>query len=1017
GEALITALDGSEADLTDVTVTGGVKLEVADGDAEVAAGFELADSVDYTVAGGNVLDVTAADSLGGSSTTFTVETGSTLTATGEQLDGISVDGQGEVIVTDLDGIGSDLTSVDVDGGVTLDVADGDATVESDFQLVATGVVYTVAGDNTLDVTASETLGAETLVVEADTTLRANAAQLADDTVTGEGEVTLTDLDGSNDDLSAVTVEGGVTLDVAEADAAVDTSFTLAAGIDYTVAGGAELDVTAATALGADSVSVEAGSTLRATAEQLDGATVDGDGQVVVTDLEDPVDADLSGITAATTLVLTDNVALATDGRLPTAAVTLDGSYELDANAATDFDATSVEVPTGASLLATADQLDGVPVTGDGSVTVSGLDGATADLSEVAAGSVVLDTEGESATFEGTLADRTYEVVGDGSLDLTEATIDTTFELQADTDLVLLASQVGNDGGTQVTDTGTASVVTVEGLEDQPDADLSGIAVETLQAQVAVGGGVVLSGDLNGAELAITDTTEPSGTLEIADAGDVGSIDFNARDVDVLMTREQFDTLEGSTGGDNATVRFATEGASATWSGGSLDRVRLEDGSSPDFALNGLTDTIGEIQLDDATLRDMDLDFDGSTAVRVTNAEALESVSLTGNTDLEGTLILDSDQDLTLSEAESTSPGITAEGSAFTLRGEGAGAHRIQTGEQQRPLDVRDVTESVSLVAGAGGLTLEKTAGGDVPTVAVDTLDSLTLDSSQGDLDIIGAGGGSRTIGNEVDPVSVGNVELRLGDGDVSVTGGSFDVGTGSSLGVSGAGTATIERLSLDAEGGTYTVNVDDLNSHLVLEDASDISLGGGTLALDGGDDDAGQVSIGAEGALSLGNGTLDLSEYEVLGNTPGLSASLSTENDAFVSLGNAEQAFDLTGGGSFTFAADQGDNGEVSITGFDAGDTSGGEVLDFDAFEWDVNTADANGDGETFDDLMGSLDAQDDSWTLFDTNGEDALLTFTRDGDDVVVADGGDGGFDGEITLVGVADDLKEENFNFANNA
>ncbi|MFP4263538.1 MAG: hypothetical protein ACLFRS_09285, partial [Halomonas sp.] len=405
------------------------------------------------------------------------------------------------------------------------------------------------------------------------------------------------------------------------------------------------------------------------------------------------------------------------------------------------------------------------------------------------------------------------------------------------------------------------------------------------------------------------------------------------------------------------------------------------------------------------------------AVRVTNAEALESVSLTGNTDLEGTLILDSDQDLTLSEAESTSPGITAEGSAFTLRGEGAGAHRIQTGEQQRPLDVRDVTESVSLVAGAGGLTLEKTAGGDVPTVAVDTLDSLTLDSSRGDLSLIGAGGGSRTIGNEVDPVSVGNVELRLGDGDVSVTGGSFDVGTGSSLGVSGAGTATIERLSLDAEGGTYTVNVDDLNSHLVLEDASDISLGGGTLALDGGDDDAGQVSIGAEGALSLGNGTLDLSEYEVLGNTPGLSASLSTENDAFVSLGNAEQAFDLTGGGSFTFAADQGDNGEVSITGFDAGDTPGGEVLDFDAFEWDVNTADANGDGETFDDLMGSLDAQDDSWTLFDTNGEDALLTFTRDGDDVVVADGGDGGFDGEITLVGVADDLKEENFNFANNA
>ena len=161
----------------------------------------------------------------------------------------------------------------------------------------------------------------------------------------------------------------------------------------------------------------------------------------------------------------------------------------------------------------------------------------------------------------------------------------------------------------------------------------------------------------------------------------------------------------------------------------------------------------------------------------------------------------------LLESVSTVPGIEAEGASFTLQGEGLGRHVVRTGDDERPLDVSDVTGVASVVAGAGGLVLEKTAGGNVPTISVDALSNLVLDASQGDLEVVGAGGGSRTIGKESGMTNaVDSLELTLGAGDVSVTGGSLDVGSGTSLSVSGAGTATIERLALDTGGGTYTVD-------------------------------------------------------------------------------------------------------------------------------------------------------------------------------------------------------------------
>ena len=1029
GDVTVSGLDTSAADLSSVVNTGqAITLDVAGGDAAVAAGFDLANGIAYTVTGGNRLDLTQADTIGDITTTFTVEAGSSLRATAEQLDGITVNGGGSVMVAGLDGSDADLSKVTVTGGVTLDTADGDAMLAAGSSL-AIGVDYTIAGGNALDVTAepaSVFQGIGSLTVDAGTTLIATSAQLDSVPVNGAGSATVIGLDASTADLGGVTVDGGVSLNVSGGDAAVAAGFDLANGIDYSVTGGNGLDLTLADTIGdpTTTFTVEAGSSLRATAAQLDGMVVDGAGQVVVTDLDATTGADLSGITAGTTIVMDGDVTLVAGGRLPAAAIELQGSHTLDVTAADPaFDATSVVVPAGAALSATADQLDNVTVTGTGTVTVSGLDGSAADLGGIDATTVQLDVGTANESFVGTLADRSYDVVGGGTLDLSGATMSTTFELEDGTDLVLLASQVGNDGSTAITDSGTSDV-TVQALEDQPDADLSGIAVAgTIYSEVLVGTGVTLSGDLNGAALRLTDSTDPSGTLDISAADNVQGIDFGLLDVAVRMTETQFDGMTGSTNGANATVRFATADTTAEWNGGALELLRLEDGSSDAFELTGLNDDIGEIQLDDANLRDMSLVFDTAATtktLRVTSADALESVSLTGSTALDGTVILDSDQSLQLLESVSTVPGIEAEGASFTLQGEGLGRHVVRTGDDERPLDVSDVTGVASVVAGAGGLVLEKTAGGNVPTISVDALSNLVLDASQGDLEVVGAGGGSRTIGKESGMTNaVDSLELTLGAGDVSVTGGSLDVGSGTSLSVSGAGTATIERLALDTGGGTYTVDVSDLGSHLVLEDASLISLGsGGTLSLDGGADDAGQVTIGTSGALNLGSGVLDLDDYTVLGGTPGLTANLLTNADARVQLGNAEQTFDLAGNGGFTFGVNTADNGDVSVTGFDAGDVGvDAEKLDFTGFSWSVDTGDVNGSGnpgaETFDAAMDGLAADGDSWTLYDTTGSDALLTFTREGSDVVITNAGDGGFAGEITLVGVGDDLDDANFGF----
>lgn len=126
-----------------------------------------------------------------------------------------------------------------------------------------------------------------------------------------------------------------------------------------------------------------GQTLSATAAQVAGKTIDGDGTVAVTALESTLNADLSGITATT---VTAAVATATGtpltftGKFGKAVVSASGDGTLNIDSA-DMGTASFAMASGTTLQGSAAKLGGVSATGTGFVEVTALD-ASADLSSL-----------------------------------------------------------------------------------------------------------------------------------------------------------------------------------------------------------------------------------------------------------------------------------------------------------------------------------------------------------------------------------------------------------------------------------------------------------------------------------------------------------------------------------------------------------------------------------------------------------------------------------------------------------
>jgi hypothetical protein len=379
-------LSATQADTAIVGGTGTVIITGASGTLSSDFAGLTNDNVILEVS--DPLDVTQATLDG---IDFDIAEAGELTVAASQLSGSSLEGTGSVRIL-LDDLQADLSTLGLGSG--LDVT---TVVNSDS---GTGTFTGSFGDTSVE-------------VESGATLTTAAAHLDGVQVTGDGDVIATNPAGTLD-LSRVDVTGGQTINVTRSGQAVSGD------------------------LGTFSVNLADGATFTVNADTVDGVSVSGAGDLVVTGLDASTSsADFSDIsnTGATTFVVTGSLTLTSE--LPSDSV--------------------VTVNAGQTLTLASDLLTDQLVLGNGNVTVQLTDGQ-ADLS-------LLIVSGETLA---TVAPQT-------DLDLQAANLgDVPIVVDAGSTITLTAEQAN---GRTVTGDGTVEIV---GLNDFPEANLDGIQTEIIQ---------------------------------------------------------------------------------------------------------------------------------------------------------------------------------------------------------------------------------------------------------------------------------------------------------------------------------------------------------------------------------------------------------------------------------------------------------------------------------------------------------------------------------------------------------
>ena len=648
GEITITGL-ANATDLSNVAASGTVAATVTAG-IDVSGNTTLGNVDSYTVEAAGTLTLSAAQasgkpitgagnvavvalgsdpvdlsmvSVGGSQTAtvqqgttlaattnlagfdLVVAAGQTLTLTADQANGLSISGDGTVVVTDPGGTAFDLSGITVSGDKTLSLADS-LTLATGTDLGAFSV--TVAAGETLTLSPTQAggravTGAGNVAVTnltADTDL-ANIA--ATGTVVAEVSSTV-DVTGNANlgTVDAFEVTGALTLSAAQANGlVVEGTGTVAvanlgaAPVDLTgIAATAtaaipsgNVTLAATTDLGSVAITVASGATLSLLASQADGAAISGAGDVTVTALAGDGDTDLSGVDPSGTLT-----------------VLVNGT--VDASGNSNLSTLDVIQVTGALTLS-ADQADGLAVTGTGDVTVVDLVQTAVDLAGISVGgdkvidvtsSLLVDTGTNLGAFRvAVAADQTITltadqangrtVAGGGNLtvtpmgqatDLSNVTASGTVTAQfaASTDVTgntsldvvdayhVLSNQTLTLSGSQATArniTGPGAV-TVRAIAS--DTDLSGAgALGTITATVESTVDISANDTLDAVDILqvnaggkLTLTADQADGRTITGAGDVTATSFGATAVD-LSTVTATGTLTVTLAG-NVTVPEGTD---------------------------------------------------------------------------------------------------------------------------------------------------------------------------------------------------------------------------------------------------------------------------------------------------------------------------------------------------------------------------------------------------------------------------------------------------------------------------
>jgi len=397
--------------------------------------------------GGDMLDFTGV-SLTEIDSLFVQPGGVKLTAA--QADGLSAIGNGTVIVTGL------TETADLSG------YSGSLTLKAE-----------VTG--TVDVTANANLGpVDEFVVGAGATLTINAAQADGLNATGNGTVVLTVGDfavtGSYD-----LGEGSNVLRLGDGANIADATIVATNGsYAIEIEAGASVTMTSAqhafisTAPDAETVTLsDAPETFTANVAVESYILADGDQSFVLATGAQSVTTGTGDVTISTGDV-TSFTTGAVNGTGSTTTLLVAQSADISGLSLTSVE--TINLADGVTLRLTAAQADGLSVAGAGNVIVTALGGSEADLSGITvSGDVSLDfgnsdpVVGEGFTFGA----RDYDVIGAGTLDVSQVTQDlslvTSFDVAANSVLAATAGQMAQIGIDSITGDGTLrAIATVDG---------------------------------------------------------------------------------------------------------------------------------------------------------------------------------------------------------------------------------------------------------------------------------------------------------------------------------------------------------------------------------------------------------------------------------------------------------------------------------------------------------------------------------------------------------------------------
>lgn len=822
-------------DISAATVTGVETIEINSTLALSASQFEAASLDDLEGAGNLEITVDAAFFSGSPKTLVLTELGFEPGGSTPPTVLINADGYPNVV--------DNGTTVVLSGHATLP----DLTINLPTGGASSVPVIVLLDTNSGDYTNPSALGGfdENRVVYQATTTVFNGSQFADlvDAITNPGSAP-TGLNGTTPGIvETIKFSGPILLNV-DADLS-----DLGVGITYS----------------GYSVQVATGKTLTLTAAQANGGTITGAGAVVITDFGAAA-VDLSGITAAdTTLEIAS------------------GTVDLQALSGLNLGNLDLVVLSGATLTLTAAQADGLTISGNGTVEITGLGTTAVDLSGITAattisiptGALKLDAGTNLGSVDLTLANganlsmsraqmngrdittsgsATLTFGGDASaIDLSHVGSGIAFQAAAGRTLTLSTTQV-NSGHT-ITGTGNLVVVldgTAVNLASTATG-LTGTHTALVSSSTALPAGTDLGNFsvsvLSGQTLTLSTTQATSHA--ISGAGNVVVTGFGTVSTDLSNI-----TVSGTKTGtisENTTLISTTNLGSFGLSVDSGKTVTLTAAQASDHAISGA----GNVSI--TGLGSAVVNLSGVSATATANVAS--SFTLAASTNL-GTVSITvaSGQTLTLSAAQASGHTITGTGNVV-VTGLVAG------------IDLSHIDSTLNLTAVVSG-TVDLT--GDVAHLAtVDAYQAttgslLTLAASQASNHAI-TGSGSVVV-TGLDGSATFNLSGITASASAAIS-GSVTLAAGTNLGTVALSVASGQSLTLSssatqADGHTITgagsVTVTGLTTTADLSHiSSSLSL---TAMVAGTLDISANTHLGTVDTYQVAAGTLTLTAAQASGH-------------------------------------------------------------------------------------------------------------------------------------------------------